>query len=136
MTIKTPTYPYIESLALSPKAGLRRARETAYLKAFPALPLGQRWPGHWPGQPGPNLAEPGAPSAPPSPPKSTAASLGRPLNIREVAALVGCSPWAVRQTLLSRGLPHFRLTASGRLTFFERQIVLWIEKQQRGGINK
>ena len=135
MATKITTHPYIDTAALSPKAGLPRARKTPYLKTFPPLPLGQRWPGHWPGQTGPILGEPGAPGGPGALPKS-AETLGRPLSIREVAAMLGCSPWAVRQTLIPRGLPHFRLTASGRLTFFERQIVLWIEKQQRGGINK
>jgi hypothetical protein len=58
--------------------------------------------------------------------------LGRPLSIAQVAALIGISPWTVRQKLLPRGLPHFRSGASGRLIFYEVQVVRWIEKQQGG----
>jgi hypothetical protein len=62
-----------------------------------------------------------------------ASPLGPPLNITEVAELIGCSPWTVRQTLIPRGLPHFRFTASGRLTFYQDQVIRWIESQQQGG---
>ena len=61
------------------------------------------------------------------------ASLGCPLNIREVAELIGCSPWTVRQSLIPRGLPHFRITRYGRLTFYREQVIRWIERQQQGG---
>lgn len=68
-----------------------------------------------------------------APPKGAGASaLGRPLTIAQVAALIGISPWTVRQKLLPRGLPHFRSGASGRLIFYEVQVVRWIEKQQGG----
>jgi hypothetical protein len=40
--------------------------------------------------------------------KATRYRLGRTLNIRQVARLVGCSAWTVRQTLIPKGLPHFR----------------------------
>jgi hypothetical protein len=59
--------------------------------------------------------------------------LGPPLSIIEVAELIGCSPWSVRQTLIPRGLPHFRFTANGRLIFYRDQIIRWIEFQQQGG---
>jgi len=59
--------------------------------------------------------------------------LGEPLKIREVASLLGCSPWTVRQKLLPRGLPYFRSGASGKLVFFKAQVVRWIESQQKGG---
>ena len=61
------------------------------------------------------------------------ARLGRPLRIREVAAMIGCSPWTVRQKLLRLGLPHFRSAASGKLIFYTTQVVRWIEHQQRKG---
>lgn len=54
------------------------------------------------------------------------------MDIAAVARLIGCSPWTVRQTLIPRGLPHFRFRASGRLVFYEGQIVRWIEQQQGG----
>jgi hypothetical protein len=55
------------------------------------------------------------------------------MDIRTVSKVLGCSPWTVRQTLIPRGLPHFRFKASGRLTFFEGQVIRWIESQQEGG---
>ena len=68
----------------------------------------------------------------PVPPRSSAAVLGPPLSIRQVADLIGCSPWTVRQKLLPKGLPYFRSAASGRLIFYEVQVVRWIEKMQGG----
>jgi hypothetical protein len=50
-----------------------------------------------------------------------------------VAELIGCSPWTVRQTLIPRGLPHFRFAASGKLIFYTGQVTRWIESQQQGG---
>jgi hypothetical protein len=58
--------------------------------------------------------------------------LGEPLNIAQVARLIGCSTWTVRQTLIPKGLPHFRFTALGRLIFYEDQVVRWIESAQGG----
>jgi hypothetical protein len=62
--------------------------------------------------------------------------LGRPLSIKDVARLVGCSAWTVRQKYVPRGLPHLRSGPSGRLTFFENQVVAWVlaQQQQKGGI--
>jgi hypothetical protein len=68
------------------------------------------------------------------PPGTRAASvstLGIPLDIRETAAMIGCSSWTVRQTLIPRGLPHFRFKANGRLVFYRDQVMRWIENQQR-----
>jgi hypothetical protein len=107
--------------------------KSAHLQGFLSRPLGQCWPGHWPAQPGPSVREPGAVWSAPVPNLGPPSSLGSPLNIGEVARLIGCSPWTVRQTLIPRGLPHFRFKASGRLTFYERQVVRWIESQQQGG---
>jgi hypothetical protein len=56
--------------------------------------------------------------------------LGRPLDIRQAAALLGCSPWTVRQTLMPRGLPHFRSGANGKLIFYEQQVVRWVLREQ------
>ena len=57
-------------------------------------------------------------------------ALGTPLDIRQVGRLIGCSAWTVRQTLIPKGLPHFRFTAHGRLVFYEDQIIRWIERMQ------
>jgi hypothetical protein len=64
---------------------------------------------------------------------SSDSRLGPPLNMNEVAALIGCSPWTVRQKLLSKGLPYFRSAASGKLIFYRDQVIRWIERQQKGG---
>ena len=66
-----------------------------------------------------------------SPPRAAAHSLEVPLSIEEAAELIGCSPWTVRQTLIPRGLPHFRFKANGRLVFYRDQVMRWIENQQR-----
>jgi hypothetical protein len=59
--------------------------------------------------------------------------LGQPLGIREVAHLIGCSVWSVRQTLIPKGLPHFRSGSSGKLIFYRNQVVRWILDQQKKG---
>lgn len=66
--------------------------------------------------------------------------LGDPLSIREVAGLLGCSPWTIRQKYLPQGLPHLRTSAGGRLVFFRLQVIRWILKRQeihrKGGMKK
>lgn len=57
--------------------------------------------------------------------------LGTALTIDEVAELLGCSPWTVRQRYLRQGLPHLRACASGKLVFFREQVVGWILKRQQ-----
>jgi hypothetical protein len=90
-----------------PKAGAAKARKPARLRPFSAPSLGQCWPGHWPGQPGPNPAQHGPFVWPPQPTFCPPASaLGQPLGIGQAAQLIGCSPWTVRQTLIPRGLPR------------------------------
>lgn len=56
--------------------------------------------------------------------------LGEPMSIREVARLIGCSAWSVRQTLLPKGLPHWRSGPSGKLIFYRDQVVRWLLEQQ------
>ncbi len=134
MITKLPNWQNKTRLPSAPKAGVGQAPKPPHLRAFPALRGGQCCPPHCPPQPGPNVREPGPTSAPPGyaggPP---APELGVPLRIEKVAALIGCSPWTVRNTLIPRGLPHFRFNASGRLIFYMDQVVRWIERQQKGG---
>ena len=52
------------------------------------------------------------------------------MTILEVAALLGCSAWTVRQRYLPRGLPYFRSCAAGKLVFFRSQVTHWILNQQ------
>ena len=60
--------------------------------------------------------------------------LGEALTVDDVALLLGCSPWTVRQKYLPQGLPHVRASASGRFVFFRKQVVHWIlERQEKGG---
>lgn len=62
-------------------------------------------------------------------------TLGEPLSIGEVAALLGCSPWTVRHSYLPKGLPHLRSGPLGKLTFYRTQVVRWIlERQKKGGM--
>lgn len=62
--------------------------------------------------------------------------LGEPLGINEVAQLIGCSPWTVRQRYLSQGLPHFRSGPNAKLIFYKNQVIRWLLRQQeKGGSN-
>lgn len=63
--------------------------------------------------------------------KSSEFLLGGPLDIEDVALLLGCSPWTVRQKFLPQGLPYLRASASGKLIFFRRQVLDWILERQR-----
>ncbi len=105
-----------------------RKRRTAALPAPPATWGGMRGLS----QPGPILREPVPIPRPPAVNAGPVSSLGPPLGIRAVAEMLGCSPWTVRQTLIPRGLPHFRFRASGRLTFYKDQVIRWVESQQGG----
>jgi len=62
--------------------------------------------------------------------------LGEPLTIDEVANLLGCSPWTVRQRYLRQGIPYLQARPRGKIVFFREQVVAWIQKRQRqkGGI--
>jgi Helix-turn-helix domain len=66
----------------------------------------------------------------------TREALGKPLAIEEVAELLGCSAWTVRQRYLRQGLPYLQARSRGKLVFFREQVIAWIEKRQRqkGGI--
>ena len=83
------------------------------------VPLGQWNPQHCP------QSEEGSSGT------SSSEQLGSPLTIHEVAGLLGCSPWTVRQRLIPAGLPHFRASRAGKLVFFENQIVRWLLDRQR-----
>jgi hypothetical protein len=59
--------------------------------------------------------------------------LGLPLSIREVARMIGCSAWTIRQRHIPAGLPHFRAGSNGKLVFFREQVIAWILQQQKKG---
>jgi hypothetical protein len=62
-------------------------------------------------------------------------ALGAAMTIRDVAALLGCSAWTVRQRHIPSGLPYFRTGSAGKLIFYRNQVVHWIlQHQRKGGI--
>jgi hypothetical protein len=117
--------------AFSPKARMGRKRKPAQLRGLSAPTGVQCCTPHYTPPRGANFAQPGPVLGPMG--RSIPAELGPPLSIREVAKFIGCSPWTVRQTLMPRGLPHFRFAASGKLIFYTDQVARWIERQQQGG---
>jgi hypothetical protein len=127
MDIKLLQSAFKKKRTSAPKAVVLSPAKSAYLRALMPLPGVQHCPPHYPLQPGPRGRKPGPVQGAPG------AALGRPLSIDEAASLIGCSPWTVRQTLIPRGLPHLRFTASGKLIFYTDQIIRWIEIQQEGG---
>jgi predicted site-specific integrase-resolvase len=54
------------------------------------------------------------------------------MDIEDVAELLGCSVWTVRQRYLPEGLPHIRASARGRFIFFREQVIDWILNRQKG----
>jgi len=77
-------------------------------------------------------ADPGQ-SCPQHCPGSGSDPLGAPISIQEVARLLGCSAWTVRNKYLFQGLPYLRSGSQGKLIFYRNQIVRWIlERQQKG----
>jgi len=102
-----------------------RAKPLEYLE-ISASCLGQSYPQHCP-----HLAttETNSPEA--------CDPLGEPMSIRQVARLLGCSPWTVRQRHMPSGLPYFRNGNSGKLIFYRSQVVNWVlEQQKKGGKRK
>jgi len=95
-------------------SGFAEIGNTLKNKGFPPVHYGQSCPQHYP--------------------QATACGnepLGAPLSIREVARLIGCSAWTVRQSYLPLGLPHLRSGPRSKLIFFHDQIVRWILEHQQ-----
>jgi hypothetical protein len=89
------------------------AARTTEIQGFSSTGPGQLYPGDYPGEQDP---------------------LGTPISIREVATVLGVSPWTVRQKYLPQGLPHLRSGPQGKLVFFREQVIRWIlERQKKGG---
>jgi len=62
--------------------------------------------------------------------------LGEAMDVKQVADLIGCSAWTVRQKHVKAGLPCFRTGPSGRMIFYRNQVTAWIlerQKEQKGG---
>jgi hypothetical protein len=62
--------------------------------------------------------------------------LGTPLSIREVAKMIGSSAWTVRQKYVPQRLPCLRSGPSGKLIFFEAQVIAWVLARQTKGGNR
>lgn len=105
------------------KSGLGRAAKRPETFNFAPVRVGQSCPQQYP-----HLAESDSSAA-------SEDALGQPMNIGQVATLLGCSVWTVRQRYLPSGLPYFRIGSAGKFLFYRNQIVRWIlEKQkQKGG---
>jgi hypothetical protein len=102
------------------RSDFARIQNVAETLDFSAFPLGQRNPGDYPQH------------YPPS--KPALSPLGEPIDIEEVAELLGCSVWTVRQRYLPGGLPHLRASTRGRFIFFRKQVIDWIlERQKKEG---
>ena len=94
---------------------------------FPHESAGQSYPQHYPHHPTDEDLSVGTPAA--------REALGEPLGVRDVAQVIGCSPWTVRHRYLSQGLPHLRSGPMGKLVFYRNQVVRWIlQQQKKGGI--
>ena len=101
-------------------SGFAESGNTLQLQDFPPTRSGQSCPEHYP-QARAFGNEP----------------LGAPLGVREVARLIGCSVWTVRQSYLPQGLPHLRSGPRSKLIFFRDQVVRWIiQHQQKGGTSR
>jgi hypothetical protein len=72
-----------------------------------------------------------SPHSCPRPKEAASGELGPPMNVKQVAEMIGCSPWSVRQTLIPRGLPHVRLAPRGRIVFFQKQVEDWLLRMQK-----
>ena len=103
-------------------SGSAKASETL---EFSPSGLGQRNPQHRP-----------YPAEPVSDAAARPQPLGQPLTIHDVAELLGCSAWTVRQRYLRQGLPHLQARPRGKLVFFREQVIAWTLKRQRqkGGL--
>jgi hypothetical protein len=100
-------------------SGFAEGGNTLQIRDFPPVGYGQNYPQHCP-QEAQGGNEP----------------LGAPLSIREVAGLIGCSIWTVRQNYLPQGLPYLRSGPRSKLIFFRDQVIRWILQHQQKGGNK
>jgi len=110
---------WVGARSVTRESGSIEERKPTELLDFSPQGLGQRCPSHCPH------------SDEPSQDGSTDV-LGDPLTIREVAALIGCSVWTVRQRCLREGLPHFRPSRTGKLIFYRTQVLQWLFDKQKG----
>src|SRR3954468_22419841 len=99
------------------KFGFADAAKSAETLDFSGPDRGQLCPQDYPHI---DIAETSAPDA-----------LGGAMSIGQVAQMLGCSVWTVRQRYIPQGLPHLRASAAGRLVFFRNQVTTWILERQK-----
>ena len=105
------------------KSGFDNEGKTLHLLGLGPGHLGQPCPQQYPHSDAPDMG-------------ASPESLGVPLSINEVARLIGCSVWTIRQRYLPAGLPHLRMRPNGKLIFYKNQITHWLlTEQQKGGID-
>ncbi len=102
------------------KYGAEESVKAAETLELSSSGVGQRNPQHCPHPTETNVTLP-----------SVSPTLGTPMNIAEVAALLGCSAWTVRQRYMRQGLPCLRASATGKLVFYEKQVIDWILRRQQ-----
>jgi len=101
-------------------SGFVEGGNTLQIRDFPPVSYGQNCPQHYPQA----VAFGDEP-------------LGAPLSISEVARLIGCTAWTVRQSYLPQGLPYLRSGPRSKLVFFRDQVIRWIlQNQQKGGTKR
>jgi hypothetical protein len=105
-------------------SGLASDANPLAIQVIPPSSLGQSYPRHYPQPNGANRKTIEATECGP---------LGLPLSIREVARMIGCSAWTIRQRHIPAGLPYFRAGSNGKLVFFRDQVIAWILQQQKKG---
>ena len=105
-------------------SGLASDANPLAIRVISPTGLGQSYPSHYPQPQGAQRQTIEAAECSP---------LGLPLSIREVARMIGCSAWTIRQRHIPAGLPHFRAGSNGKLVFFREQVIAWILHQQRKG---
>ncbi len=105
-------------------SGLASDANPLAIQVIPPTGLGQSYPRHYPQPQGANRQTIKAAGCSP---------LGLPLSIRDVARMIGCSAWTIRQRHIPAGLPYFRAGSNGKLVFFRDQVIAWILQQQRKG---
>ena len=59
----------------------------------------------------------------------TAIDFGEAMTLKEVAKLLGLSPWRVRQILVPSGLPHFRTSQHGKMIFYKSLVMQFMQKR-------
>jgi hypothetical protein len=111
MDARKETPGVVENRHESDFAAEREERQTL---SFPPVSRGQSCPQHCPYRE-----------------SRDSSALGEAMSIGDVARMLGCSVWTVRQKYLPQGLPHVRASEMGKIVFLKTQVIAWIVKRQQ-----